>query len=221
MTALTGLIDHSCPSERIISMRKVQSGTTARYCAIAFAPIIPESDVADFVRLSREAMSVLLAHPVMIDGRDQAVEEFASFHGLRRSDALIVPVRRFHRSMILVIARTETWRVDRAKLLALKQTATFAGRRVVLVPAGRIRRAAFLSNCALVASSASTAVTATLRMSIIDQLISDPASTLRDCAVSIAGHDDPVGAILSLVSAGFLKIDLQKRIGPDTQISLA
>ena len=123
--------------------------------------------------------------------------------------------------MVLVVARTEVWRKAKQTLIDVKRMAAHAKRRLILIPAGRIRRPTFISNCAIIGSSAATSVTATLRMTIVEQLIADPMSTIRDCATAITSHDDPIGAVFSMVSHGFLRVDLQKPLRPDSLVSLA
>jgi hypothetical protein len=184
-------------------------------------PAVPEHDLRDYLRLSREVETILSANSARLDGRDRDVEELAAFCGLKRSDALVLPVRLRQREVVFLIARSQTWRRAKDNMIALKRACAHAGRRLVLVPAGWVRRPTFLVNCAIIGSSASTQVTATLRLAVLDQLMFDPTSSLRDCAACLDNHEDPVGAVLAMVGQGFLKLDLRKQISPETLISLA
>lgn len=180
-----------------------------------------DSDGGDIQRLVRQVSTALRAMPIEVDGEDDQIRELATYHGLRSTDAVILKLRTNTRRFTLVVATSRTWERSRHALIAIKHDAARSQRKVQLVPAGRLRRTNFLTNCALIGTSRKVRITATDRMAIIARLREDPCSSLDDCAREIDGHEDPVGAVLAMVAEGFLRMDLRAPMRPESQVSVA
>lgn len=168
--------------------------------------------------LVTELNKALAGLPIFVDGPDTCVDLIAHDCGIQKPDAVILKIRTGGRNFTLILVASQVWRQRRSDLLDAKRTARLAQRRVVLVPAGRLRRPIFMSNCALLARSGQLAATATERMAVLEQISADPLSSLRDCAEQIGGSPDPYGVVLSLVAEGLLRVDLQRAITPETRI---
>lgn len=193
---------------------------------VSFNPIrdrtaLEPGDGDEIGPLIRQVSTALAALPVEIDGQDDLVLNLAAYHSLRPSDAVITKLRTNTRSFTVVVATSRAWEHSRDALIAMKQDARRTQHRVLLMPAGRLRRATFLTNCALVGTSRNVRITATDRMAIIARLRDDPCASLEDCAREIGGHDDPVGAVLAMVAEGFLRMDLRAPMRPESQVSVA
>lgn len=184
----------------------------------------PESDPAetdDIRSLIRQVSTTLSALPIEIDGPDDMVRDLAAYHGLRPSDTVIVRVRTNTKSFTLIVGTSRAWNLNRQALLATKQDAERTRRNVLLMPAGRIRRATFLTNCSLISSSRNVRITATHRMAILAHLQADPFSSLEECSREIRGHEDPVGAVLAMIAEGFLRMDLRVPMRPESLVHIA
>ncbi|PZQ12433.1 MAG: hypothetical protein DI565_16565 [Ancylobacter novellus] len=180
-----------------------------------------QRDASDLLRLVRQVFTAVSALPVEVDGADEYVQELANFHGLQPSEAFVVKLRSNTRSFTLIAATTRAWEQKRPALLSTKHDARRARRHVLLTPAGWVRRPAFLDNCALIGTSRSLRITATDRMAIIARVRETPGVSLEDCALEIASHDDPVGAVLKMVGEGLLRMDLRTPMSPDICVSVS
>ncbi len=185
------------------------------------ALICEPSDRNDLVQLIRQVSTALSALPLEIDGPDDCVRDLASFHGLQNCDAFVVKLRSNTKSFTLIAATSRAWEQKRSALLSTKHDARRARRHVLLTTAGWLRRPAFLDNCALIGTSRSLRITATDRMAIIARVRENPGVSLEDCALEIASHVDPVGAVLKMVGEGLLRMDLRTPMSPDVCVSVA
>ncbi|MFC3695692.1 hypothetical protein [Chenggangzhangella methanolivorans] len=188
---------------------------------IRASPSGDPSDNDDIRSLLRQVTTALSALPVEVDGDDDMVRNLAAYHGLRPSDAVITKLRTNTRSFTLLVATSNSWELNKRALLATKQDGERVRRKVLLMPAGRLRRTVFLTNCSLIGSSRNVQITATHRMAILAHLQTDPLASLEDCSREIAGHDDPVGAVLAMIAEGFLRMDLRVPMRPESVISVA
>ncbi|KAB1070031.1 hypothetical protein [Methylobacterium planeticum] len=109
-----------------------------------------------------------------------------------------------------------------AALQALRQRRGRAGRPLRLVRAATIERQPRLSNARRIAACAGLEPPLRETRDLVRRLKAQGgASTLRYCLGAMRGVADPVGAILSLVGAKILQIDLEHPLGPDSWLRLS
>ena len=99
---------------------------------------------------------------------------------------------------------------------------TERGDRVLLVAEARLRARPLMQNAALIASSGAVCPTPLDRVRLLDQLKAEGGcSTLGDLAACARNSGDPVRAVLSLVAAGLLWIELDRPIDADSLMARA
>jgi hypothetical protein len=173
-------------------------------------------------RLRKNSVSLINAQAEMeILCVDRFVTGLATGLGLDADKLVILRVLVRTTPVTLVIVPDALWHgpADHARLLELKDTASFADHRCVLVPEGYIQRQPRLSNARLIESSLTKQVTADQRLRLLAFLIEAGPSSLAQCACEI-GHPDPASAILQLSAAGIVTVDVRAHIGPGTLVDL-
>ncbi|PZQ87223.1 MAG: hypothetical protein DI534_14980 [Leifsonia xyli] len=172
----------------------------------------------DRVQLADQLLLAVDALPVLSDGPDETVTRTAGSVGVDACDVVVLKIRSRLRGFTLVLATSQAWDLRKPALCALKHASRLQGRRVILVPAGRLRRPDFLSNCAMLSLSKRMAVSATERMAVLEYVALDPNASLRDCAQTIPEAADPIGVVMCMVAQGLLRIDLGRRITSDAKV---
>lgn len=155
-------------------------------------------------------------------GGNAAVEHIAARLGFEPHDLAIVDVKIGRRIITLIAVPHRIW--DRAfpsaKAIDLRSQSREAGHAAILVPQAVVEREPRLSNSQLVARTASIKVDATARMIVLAHLIENGACCLSELA-GLLDHPDPFGAILHLVTAGAIALDVDRCITPYSMIDIA
>lgn len=173
-----------------------------------------------------DALCMLLAADpaVLVHGPDGMVTAMLPALGLAGRGVAVVRARTQARDVTLVAVPYLLWpypwvEEQRVPLLELKRLAGCSGRRVVLLPEARVRREPRATNARLVAQAAGTDVPPRDRLTILGALVDEPGIALGDLAALASGAGDPVAAVLALVAAGLLHLDLDHApVGPATQV---
>lgn len=150
-------------------------------------------------------------------GGNFAVEAIANRLGFLPHDLAIADVRIGRRIITLIVVPHRIW--DRAfpsaKCIDLRFQARQEGYAAILVPQAVIEREPRLGNSRLLARTATIKVDATSRMLVLAHLIENGASCIFELA-GLIQHQDPIGAILHLVTTGVIAIDMGNCITPYT-----
>lgn len=151
-------------------------------------------------------------------GIDPAVEALERPLGLADAGLVVRRVRLDDgRTVTAVTVPSTTWTRPggHKDLLALKRAAGTLGRRVVLVPDAALEREPRAANAMLIAGCAGSPVSPSDRLGLMGALLEAGGSMpLADAADIMLRSDDPVAAILSLVAARVVGLDLREPIGP-------
>ena len=121
---------------------------------------------------------------------------------------IVAPRRIWHRA--------ETYR----QLLLLKHLARRISSRVILVPDEQLKKQPRLDNATAVVAAADTNITMSQRLRVETFVLSEGGSaTLGACAQVLPEHEDPIGALMALVHAGRLYLDLNLPITADSHLT--
>lgn len=90
--------------------------------------------------------------------------------------------------------------------------------KVVLAATRQLNKQPRLENAQLLQAAARVEITATQRVELELFVTDSGGASLVDCAHQIPDHPDPVGAILGLVTARRLEIDVSQPIGPYSMV---
>ena len=155
-------------------------------------------------------------------GRSKFIEKLASDLGFEAHDLCIVNVLLGKRSVSLICVPHGSWKRPEvmARVRTLRQRAKASSHNVVLVPQSIVERQPRLGNASIIGvAGKNVSVDATSRMTVLSHLIENGDCALSDLA-SLIDHIDPYGAVLSLVSAGVLRIQLTRCISPHSLVGL-
>lgn len=155
-------------------------------------------------------------------GQNEEVEQLADELGLDSHELACLDVRIRNRRATIACVPSRLWNRPgaMATFYELKSAAAALGHRVILVPAGFIRRQPRLDNAFMVSDAIDIQINASDRMAILEFMIENGEGTLSDVA-SLVRHPDPVAAILHLVTVGVLDIDLDAPIRPTSEVRFA
>lgn len=143
----------------------------------------------------------------------------ACFH----EERLVASRVRLKTATITVVAvPSVVWEVGvrRSRVLALKRAVVAAGRRVLLIPEGPLRREPRLGNALLMARAAQAGIGAEDRIAVMAALAEEPGMLLGDLVHIVRDERDRVAAVLSLARKGVIEVDMRKPIGPLSAIWL-
>jgi hypothetical protein len=192
------------------------------------SPATPSPDAARWRRATEllnratDLRRLAVAFPGMrIIGPDPLVETLEKLCGLADAGLVILRVRLRQNTFTVVAASPRAWRApgEKARLHVLKRTAEHAGHRILLVPPRSIARQPRLDNSRWIASCAGVRVMPEERSAIATYLYSAPCSSLTEVASRLRRRD-AASAILSLVAAGDIELDLNRPIRPTSQLKL-
>lgn len=135
-------------------------------------------------------------------------------------DLIIVRVTSRKQIATLVIAPRRIWHSPerRLRLFVLKRNGQHVGRRIVLVPEPQLRKQPRLETAEQIVAATTATISTSERLLLEAFVQSERRPTLKSCGALIAGNPDPLGAILLLVSAGRLCVDLSRPITLSTQV---
>jgi hypothetical protein len=175
------------------------------------------------VKLHKQIKDLITANPTCrYVGGNQTVENIAARLGFQPHDLAIADVKIGRRVVTLIVLPHRIW--DRpfpaAKAIDLRFQAREAGHAAILVPQSVIEREPRLGNSQLLARTATIKVDATARMAVLAHLIENGASCIFELA-GLIRHQDPIGAILHLVTTGVIAIDMGSCITPYTMADIA
>ncbi|MFC7053088.1 hypothetical protein ACFQI3_10355 [Hansschlegelia quercus] len=173
----------------------------------------------DYACLIEEASDSTAAFNIQVDGPDPLVETLLRAAGVRPNSTVVTRARHEGLRFTVVVATTGVWRDQMARLLSMRRAARKLNIRVLLVPAGRLRRPLFRENCRLVSRCRDIEITASDRAAVLDRVALDPHATLGDCAACVVASNDPVGAVLSLAASGAIAIDFNCHINGFSRVS--
>lgn len=159
---------------------------------------------------------------VLYRGADHTVTKLAGALGFERSDLTILRVNLTRRAITLIITPRRLWHSPefRSQLLLLKRQSRKVGIRTLLVPDATLRKQPRLDNAALVVAAKDAGLTLSQRFRLEAYVMSNAEPTsLAECAALLAEHTDPVAAVLNLVGAGRLAIELNRPITPNSVVT--
>jgi hypothetical protein len=163
------------------------------------------------------------ASPHVLSARpDPIFESFWNTASLRDERVAVLRVRLGSGPVTLVAVPSGVWARggSRARILALKRAAVRAGRRVLVVPEGALRREPRLGNAVMLAQAASADIGPEDRIAVMALLAEEPGMVLGDLIQAVRQEDDRVAAVLSLARRGIVEVDLRGPIGPLSQVWL-
>jgi hypothetical protein len=149
------------------------------------------------------------------------VEELAIDLGLDHRDLALVHIEIGRKPVVLAAIPSRLWHDGDAMALLreLKSRCHVQGENLVLVPERFVLRQPRLDNAVLMAGSRSTAMPTSDRMMVLGHLIEHGSATLMELAAQIR-HPDPVTALLGMVSAGLIDMNLDRPILPTSLVSM-
>lgn len=161
--------------------------------------------------------AVLTVIPVVAAfGPDPAAEGIERLFGLGDTGLVIRRVRLVDGRCVTVAAVPSRVRSD---VLAFKRAVEACGRRVILVPEGALDREPLGTNSLLIAGCAGARVSPSDRLALVTALLEAGGSlSLADAAEIMVRSDDPVAAVLALVPARVVLLDLAVPVGPDSTV---
>ncbi len=177
----------------------------------------------DLLDRATDLRRLATAFPGMrVAGLDPLVENLEKVCGLGHAGLTILRVRLRQTEFTVIAVGRRTWcrSEDKERLHLLKRTAEHAGRRILLVPPKSITRQPRLDNSRWIASCSGIRVTSTERSTVVTHLYSAPQTSLAEVASRLRRRD-AASAILSLVAAGDIELDLNRPITPATVVKLA
>lgn len=189
----------------------------------AYRASIAARHQADHARLRRSAEALIRANRTVLEqGENEVVSDLALELGFERHDFVCFDVRVRTRRATLVCVPSRLWHRQGAMAVFfdLKADASLLGHQVVLVPESFIRRQPRIDTAHVLMGAVDMEVSAGDRMSILEFLLENGGGALSDVA-SLVRHNDPVGAVLHLVTVGALDIDLNASIAPASEVRIA
>jgi len=105
-------------------------------------------------------------------------------------------------------------------LLHIKREGKAEGRKMVIVPAPFVHRQPRLSSARAIEDASGFHVSRSNRLAVLEHLLERGQSTLMNCALAV-DHPAPFACVLQMVAAGDLKMNLNKRLRPETRIEIA
>lgn len=184
---------------------------------------------AEFRRMKTNFSAVAAAdHRTDNLGHDPLVDQIISAVGLDGRQAfsarLLVQSRQkgpgsYHRITALVVA-ARVWHCedDRALVHEVVRLAKAERTRCIIVTQKSISARGRLASATVIAASRDVTCSASEHLTIVGSVLEQGWSTLGDCASLIRNHSDPVGAVLSIVAAGGLRIDRRRPLSPHSRI---
>lgn len=202
----------------LTSPRKLRhSGQARPKRRLGAAGLIKASATTEMLPDLRRVLEAhVIASPLVVSASpDPACEELwrAALHD---GGLAAMRVKLVSRAATLVAVPSDLWRdgTRRARALALKHAAAQAGRRVVVVPEGALRREPRLGNAILMAQAARAVIGAEDRIAVMAALAEEPGMVLGDLIQLVRHEPDRVAAVLSLARSGVVDVDRRKPIGP-------
>jgi hypothetical protein len=176
-------------------------------------------------RTRANALLILAADArTLYRGADHTVAKLASALGFERHDLTIVRAVLGRRTITLIITPRRLWHRPEchSQLILLKRHSRNVGIRTILMAEAQLRKQPRLDNAAQVVAAGQVRLTLSQRFRLEIYLMTNPDPVpLGECAALLAEHDDPVSAVLGLVYAGHLSVDLNRNITPETLVHLA
>jgi len=174
-------------------------------------------------RLRRNAAALIAAYPA-ISPMDvvEADEDAVRSYGFDPDDFALFRVRARARQVTLICIPTRLWTdpVSMVLFMKAKSAIGYLGRDAILVPQSFIQRQPRLDNAIMIHRAADLDIAPTDRMAILAHLIENASGSLSDLATLVRGPD-PVSAVLHLVTAGVLQIDLDRTFLPTSTLTMA
>lgn len=174
-------------------------------------------------RLRRNAAALIAAYPGIYPmDIEEADEDAVRAYGFESDDFAVFRVRARTRTVTLICVPTRLWTDPVSMVLFIKARAAigFLGRDAILVPQSFIQRQPRLDNAMMIHRTADLDIAPTDRMAILAHLIENASGSLSDLATLVRGPD-PVSAVLHLVTAGVLQIDLDRTFLPTSTLTMA
>lgn len=178
---------------------------------------------SDHDRLRRSAEALIrTSRCVTFLGDNETLADRAHHLGLEPYDLVCLDVRVADRLATLVCIPSRHWHRPGMMSLffELKSECSAACQHVMLVPETFVRRQPRSETARMLLASIDIEMSATDRMNILAYMLEHGGGRLSDVA-GLVRHDDPVGAVLNLVTVGALDIDLSAAIAPASEVRLA
>jgi len=172
-------------------------------------------------RLQRNAIALIGAHPkAELLGSDEMVENLASSQAFEATDLVILRIALGAQRHTLLCIPERVWRGRKNDLLELKRLAGWSGRSCVLVPEAAIQKQPRLNCARAIDDAAGIEVTMEQRMELVMHLVERGKSSLLECASAVT-HPSPFTAVLHLVAAGVLKMNIEAPLTPESTVEMA
>lgn len=171
-----------------------------------------EALVADFAAICRLDASIEAvrrpASPARFDLGGREIEHVADFEIVRDGAALLVDV----------VTDAQALRHPLAAAVAVDEAEAVDGRRLVFATAATIRAEPRYATVKLVMACRHTPVSAGDRVRILHHLDECGSASLVECAGAVQNHSDGVAAVLALAVEGFIALDIDRPILPETML---
>lgn len=175
------------------------------------------------IRLHHQIRDLANAHPQSsYVGGNAPVETMAAHLGFEPHDLAIADIRLNGKIVTIICVPHRIWNgsYSMGRVLDLRFQARFAGHAAILVPQAIVDREPRLGNSRLLAGTAKVKVDATSRMMVLGHLIENGPCCLAELA-ALLPHADPFGAVLHLVTAGAIGIQMDRCISPYSMVDIA
>ena len=147
-------------------------------------------------------------------GNDPTVANLAANAGFAPHDLLIARVAIIEKTITIIIIPKRLWYRHelRNQLLLVKRRAENLSIRVLLVPEAQLAKQPRLNNASAIAASSEASMSLHQRMKVISFVRTEGITTFLKCTKILLDHSDPRSAILSLVHAKSVHLDLDRPI---------
>lgn len=176
-------------------------------------------------RTRANALLLLAAHAqVLYRGVDHTVTRLAGALGFERHDLTVLRVALPRRTITLIITPRRLWHSPECRyhLLSLKRQSRKVGVKAMLVPDTALRKQPRLANATLVVAASDVGITLSQRFRLEAFVMSNAGPvSLAECASLLPEHADPTAAVLSLVHAGRLVVDISRPLTPESLLSIS
>ncbi|WEK03876.1 MAG: hypothetical protein P0Y65_17030 [Candidatus Devosia phytovorans] len=173
--------------------------------------------------LAKRARAIIRAHYGIVEtAPDSLLIHIVTSAGFSRDDLAWLRVMRGGKMINILVVPSRIWHNPESMALVFKarRDATTSGLRCLLVPQRWLRGENRSAAANLIARCSEHETSDIERRAVTEHIASYGRATVGTCAEILSRNDDPFGAVLAMHACGVIRIDLSRRIAPDSWVKL-